>query len=114
MLVFLSEIYDFHLKLQYIHEQYAQKSPRRFSHMQREGKFRFYKNNVKTLAQRAATYIQYRYTLGHTFALSEYFCSKLGTESAYRLDYTYKKYSMCKTFMIGAMKPVSLLFDQPT
>ena len=21
---------------------------------------------------------------------------------------------MCKTFMIGAMKPVSLLFDQPT
>ena len=25
-----------------------------------------------------------------------------------------KKYSMCKTFMIGAMKAVSLLFDQPT
>ena len=82
--------------------------------MQREGKFRFYENNVKTVAQRAATYIQYRYTLGHTFALSEYVCSKLGIEFAYRLDYTYKKYSMCKTFMIGAMKPVSLLFDQPT
>ena len=25
-----------------------------------------------------------------------------------------KKYSMCKALMFGAMKPVSLLFDQPT
>ena len=30
------------------------------------------------------------------------------------LDYIDKKYSMRKTFMCGAMKPVSLLFDQPT
>ena len=76
--------------------------------------FDFYENNVKTVARRAATSIQYRCTLGHNFALSEYFRSKLCIQSAYRLGYTYKKYSMCKTFMIGAMKPVSLLFDQPT
>ena len=30
------------------------------------------------------------------------------------LDYSDKNYSMCYTFMFGAMKPVSLLFDQPT
>ena len=30
------------------------------------------------------------------------------------LDYIDKKYSMRKTLMCGAMKPVSLLFDQPT
>ena len=30
------------------------------------------------------------------------------------LDYIDKKYSMRKTFMCGAMEPVSLLFDQPT
>ena len=30
------------------------------------------------------------------------------------LDYIDKNYSMRKTFICGAMKPVSLLFDQPT
>ena len=35
-------------------------------------------------------------------------------ESVYKLDYIDKKYSMRKTFMCGAMKSVSLLFDQPT
>ena len=55
--------------------------------------------------------------LGHNFALSEYFFpSKLGILSAYRVDFTCidKKYSMCKTFLNSALKPVSLLFDQPT
>ena len=30
------------------------------------------------------------------------------------LDYIDKNYSMRETLMCGAMKPVSLLFDQPT
>ena len=34
--------------------------------------FDFLENNVKTVARRAATYIQYRCTLGHNFALREY------------------------------------------
>ena len=33
---------------------------------------------------------------------------------AYRLNYIDKMYSICKTFLSGAMKLVSLLFDQPT
>ena len=74
--------------------------------------FNFAENTVKTIAQRAATSIQYWCSLGHNFVLSEYFRSK--HISAYRLDYTDKNYSTCLTLMIGAMKPVSLLFDQPT
>ena len=83
-------------------------------HTQREGKLRVYENNAKTAAQRAATHTQHRHTPGHTLALSEYPCSKPGIELAHRSDYTYKKHSTRKTFMIGAMKPVSLPFDQPT
>ena len=49
----------------------------KFLQMQREG-VDFAENNVKTVAWRAATSIQYRYALDHNFALSEYFRSKLG------------------------------------
>ena len=60
--------------------------------------FDFAENTVKTIAQRAATSIQYRCSLSHNFVLSEYFRSK--HISAYRLDYTDKNYSMCLTLMI--------------
>ena len=76
--------------------------------------FDFVENNVKSITRRAATFIRYRCSLGHNFANSAHFPSKLGIQSAHMLDYIDKKYSMRKTFMCGAMKPVSLLFDQPT
>ena len=65
-------------------------------------------HKVKYVAQRAATVIQYRCPLGHNFALSEYFPSKLGILSAYKLYYIDKNYSMCNRFLNGAMQPVSL------
>ena len=76
--------------------------------------FDFAENNVKSVTRRAATFIQYRCPIGDNFAHSEHFPSKFGILSAYMLDYIDKKYSMRKTFMCGAMKPVSFLFDQPT
>ena len=74
----------------------------------------FAETNAKSFTQHAATCIQYRCSFGHNFTHSVHFSSKLGICSAYRLDYIDKKYSTCKTLMCGAMKPVSLLFDQPT
>ena len=74
----------------------------------------FAENNVKSVARRAATFIRYRCSLGHYFAYSAHFPSKPGILSAHMLDYIDKKNSMRKSFMCGAMKTVSLLFDQPT
>ena len=76
--------------------------------------FDFAENNVKSITRRAATFIRYWCPLGHNFTHSGHFPSKLDILSAYMLDYIDKHYSMCKTFMCGAMKSVSLLFDQPT
>ena len=74
----------------------------------------FAENNVKSVKRRAATFIRYRYALGHNFAHSAHFPSKLGIQYANMLDYFDKKYSMRKSFMCGVMKTVSILFDQPT
>ena len=74
----------------------------------------FAENNAKSVARRAATFIRYRCPLGHNFAHSAHFSSKLGIQYANMLDYIDKTYSMRKSFMCGAMKTVSLLFDQPT
>ena len=74
----------------------------------------FAENNAKSVARRAATFIRYRCPLGHNFAHSAHFPSKLGIQYVTMLDYIDKKYSMRKSFMWGAMKTVSLLFDQHT
>ena len=74
----------------------------------------FAENNIKSVVRRAATFIGYRCPLGHNFAHIAHFPSKLGIQSTNMLDYIDKKYSMRKSFMCGAMKTVSLLFDQPT
>ena len=62
--------------------------------------FDFAENNVQSVTRRAATFILYLCPSSHNFA------------SVYMLDYIDKNYSMRKTVMCGAMKPVSLLFDQ--
>ena len=71
-------------------------------------------NNIKSVARPAATFIRYRCPLGHNFAHSAQFPSKLGIQSANMLDYIDKQYSMRKSSMCGAMKTVSLLFDHST
>ena len=58
--------------------------------------FDFAENNVKCVTRRAATFIQYRYLVGHNFAHSKHFPSKLGILSAYILDYIDKNYSTRK------------------
>ena len=52
--------------------------------------FDFADNNVKSVTRRAATFIRYRFPLGHNFAHSVPFPSKLGILSAYMLDYIDK------------------------
>ena len=74
----------------------------------------FAENNVKSIARCAATFIRYRCPLGHNFAHSAHFPSRLGIQSVNMLEYIDNKYSIRKSFMCGAMKTVSLLFDQPT
>ena len=71
-------------------------------------------NNVESVTRRAATFIRYWCPLGHNFAHSAHLPSKLGIQSAYMSGYIDKNYSMRKTFICGAMKPVSVPFDQPT
>ena len=82
--------------------------------MKRDVHFDFAENNVKSVKRRVGTFIRYRCQLTHNFAHSVHFPSKLDILSVYMLDYIDNNYSMRKTFMCGAMKPVSLLFDQPT
>ena len=83
--------------------------------MQREGEFRFF---TKITSKPSHGVRRHTYSIGaHKVIISRsvnIFVPNLAYNLHKWLDYTYKKNSMCKTFMIGAMKPVSLLFDQPT